>query len=88
VGTSETVPFLVSDFVDGVTLADWLTPTAHFAEAAELILPGWPIPSTTPTKRAWCTVDVKPSNVMLERVTVGQRVLSSRSHTALNTRTD
>src|SRR5262249_36012188 len=38
VGQHEGVPFLVSDFVHGVTLADWLTakrPTPH--EAAQLI---------------------------------------------------
>src|SRR5262249_49384883 len=65
VGQHEGVPFLVSDFVHGVTLADWLTakrPTPH--EAAQLI-------ATVADalqyahERGVVHRDVKPSNIML-----------------------
>jgi WD40 repeat protein/tRNA A-37 threonylcarbamoyl transferase component Bud32 len=66
VGTAENMPFLVSDFVEGVTLADWLS--AHkptFGQSAQII-------ATLADAlqfahdRGVVHRDVKPSNIMLE----------------------
>ena len=66
VGTSESVPFLVSDFVEGITLADWLS--AHrptFAQSAELIAQ---VADALQYAHEHGVIhrDMKPSNIMLE----------------------
>jgi WD40 repeat protein/tRNA A-37 threonylcarbamoyl transferase component Bud32 len=66
VGTSQNIPFLVSDFVEGITLADWLSarkPT--FAQAAELV---GKLADALHYAHEHGVVhrDVKPSNIMLE----------------------
>jgi WD40 repeat protein/tRNA A-37 threonylcarbamoyl transferase component Bud32 len=68
VGTSDNVPFLVSDFVEGVTLADWLS--AHqptFAHSAKLVAK---LAEALHYAHQQGVVhrDVKPSNIMLETV--------------------
>jgi WD40 repeat protein/tRNA A-37 threonylcarbamoyl transferase component Bud32 len=71
VGTNDAVPFLVSDFVEGVTLADWLS--AHrptFTHAARLIAR---LADALQYAHDHGVVhrDVKPTNVMLELVRGG-----------------
>jgi len=66
VGTADGVPYLVSDFVEGVTLADWLSakrPT--FRQAAEMVAT---IADALHYAHGMGVVhrDVKPSNVMLD----------------------
>jgi eukaryotic-like serine/threonine-protein kinase len=66
VGSSENGPYLVSDFVDGVTLSDWLSvhrPT--FVQSAELIAD---LAEALHYAHRQGVVhrDVKPSNIMLE----------------------
>jgi eukaryotic-like serine/threonine-protein kinase len=68
VGSSAGVPFLVSEFVEGVTLADWLSARrATFAEAAR-----WAADLADALHfahgRGVVHRDVKPSNVMMELV--------------------
>jgi WD40 repeat protein/serine/threonine protein kinase len=77
VGQANSIPYLVSDFVDGVTLADMLTgrrPT--FRETAELIAQ---VADALQYAHDHGVIhrDVKPSNIMLEKAEPGTR--SSRN---------
>ncbi len=68
VGAADNVPFLVCDFIDGVTLADWLSSTRPtFAQAAKLVAL---LADALHYAHAQGVVhrDVKPSNIMLERI--------------------
>ncbi len=67
VGKFEELPYLVSDFIDGVTLADLLTAQqVGLREAAELIAQ---VANSLDYAHSLGVVhrDVKPSNIMLER---------------------
>jgi serine/threonine-protein kinase len=67
VGEHDGLPFLVSDFVDGVTLADWLSAhQASPAEAARLVAQVARALHFA-HQRGVIHRDVKPSNIMLER---------------------
>jgi len=66
VGESDQLPYLVSDFVDGITLSDWLSARRpSFTEAAELIAR---LAEALQYAHDQGVVhrDVKPSNIMLE----------------------
>lgn len=66
VGQSDQIPYLVSDFVEGITLADWLSARQpSFREAAELTAQ---IADALDFahERGVVHRDVKPSNLMLE----------------------
>jgi WD40 repeat protein/tRNA A-37 threonylcarbamoyl transferase component Bud32 len=85
VATSANVPFLVSDFVEGITLADWLSgcrPT--FAQSAELIAQ---LADALHYAHEHGVVhrDVKPSNVMLEVVRGSVRTGKDEGATSLST---
>ena len=67
VGRHEALPYLVSDFIDGVTLTDLLTARAlGFREAAELVAQVAEALDYAHSLRVFHR-DVKPSNIMLER---------------------
>jgi serine/threonine protein kinase len=68
VGDEEGVPFIVSDFVEGITLADYLTARRlTFREAAELIAE---VADALDYAHSMGVIhrDVKPSNIMLEKL--------------------
>lgn len=83
VGQAENMPFLVSDFVEGITLADLLSSRRlGFREGAELLAR---IAEALDYAHGMGVVhrDVKPSNVMLEKIRGGSTVLSGASTTGL-----
>src|SRR5262249_8164557 len=70
VGTSDSGPFLVSAFVEGVTLTDWLS--AHrptFAQSAELVIQAADAVRYALQPGVFHR-DIKPSTIMLELVSV------------------
>lgn len=78
VGREGTLPYIVTDFIDGVTLADLLTarrPTFH--QTAELIAD---VAEALDYSHSMGVVhrDVKPSNIMLERSSIRERSASTR----------
>ena len=50
VGQATELPYLVSEFVDGVTLADQISAGSRRGARPPNLSPGWPRPCTTPTK--------------------------------------
>jgi hypothetical protein len=78
VGQHEGVPFLVEDFVDGITLGDLLTgPRLPPRQVAELVAA---IADALQYAHEQGVVhrDVKPSNIMLERVAPDERSAASQ----------
>jgi len=78
VGQRDGIPYLVSDFVEGVTLSDRLTAQRFtHREAAELIAT---IAEALQYahERGIVHRDIKPSNVMLETVASGQWPVASK----------
>lgn len=77
VGRSETFPYIVSEFIEGVTLADWLgTRRLGFRESAELIAL---VADAVDHAHHHGVIhrDIKPSNIILERVEASDSAHSS-----------
>ncbi len=82
VGRHENLPYLVADFIEGVTLADLLSARRlEFREAAALL---GEIAEATDYAHSMGVVhrDIKPSNIILDRTSIHPGAARARRHRA------